>query len=298
MIVLGINAFGHDSSAALIVDEVLVYAVEEERLTRKKHDGQFPVKSIQACLDFANITIADVDHVTFFWNPTTTLLHIPVYFFKFFSKVPKLLKEQKQFEVEENLGMLNYIKQMRRLPKTIRSTFKNGENARFKFHYQSHHLCHAASAFYPSGFENAAILTIDGVGEWATASICHGQGNKISILKELRFPHSLGLLYSAVTYYCGFKVNSGEYKLMGLAPYGSHGSAQVARFVEVIKKDLVDIKEDGSIWLNQEYFNYATGLRMVHDDKWEKVLGFKRRESESLLEQIHWRLLARYPVTS
>lgn len=156
-----------------------------------------------------------------------------------------------------------------------------------KLLFPEHHLSHGASAFYPSPFEEAAVLTIDGVGEWATASICYGKGKDMTILKELRFPHSLGLLYSAVTYYCGFKVNSGEYKLMGLAPYGSHGSEHVARFVDIIKNKLIEIKDDGSIWLNQAYFSYATGLRMVYDDKWAEVLGFKRRESESLLEQIH-----------
>ena len=157
MIILGINAFGHDSSASLIIDEVLVFAVEEERLSRKKHDGRFPVLSIQACLDFVNITIADVDHITFFWKPSLTLIHIPVYFFKFLNKVPKLLAEQKNFAVEENLGMLNYIKDMFALPSKIRLTFEQGKNSKFKFHYFQHHMCHVASTFYPSRFEDAAI---------------------------------------------------------------------------------------------------------------------------------------------
>jgi carbamoyltransferase len=268
MIVLGINAFGHDSSAALIVDEVLVYAVEEERLTRKKHDGQFPVKSIQACLDFANITIADVDHVTFFWNPTTTLLHIPVYFFKFFSKVPKLLKEQKQFEVEENLGMLNYIKQMRRLPKTIRSTFKNGENARFKFHYQSHHLCHAASAFYPSGFDNAAILTIDGAGEWSTTLFAHGQGTNIKKLGTVDTPYSIGAFYQAISMHLGFKLIEGPGKLMALASFGNADGPVYDKL-----RALFQFKEDGKYSFDISYFSYYYSRKSGVSQKFQDAFG-------------------------
>jgi carbamoyltransferase len=161
------------------------------------------------------------------------------------------------------------------------------DKKKVKLLFPEHHLSHAASAYYPSSFDDSAILTLDGVGEWATASICHGQGNKISILKELKFPHSLGLLYSAFTYFLGFKVNSGEYKLMGMAPYGAHGSENVAKYISIIKKELIEIYDDGSIWLNQDFFNYATGLRMVFDDKWEKLFGFARRDSETLLEQHH-----------
>jgi carbamoyltransferase len=151
--------------------------------------------------------------------------------------------------------------------------------------FPEHHLSHAASAFYPSPYEDAAILTVDGVGEWATASICYGKGKDIKILKELRFPHSVGLLYSAFTYFLGFKVNSGEYKLMGLAPYGNPNSDRVKKFIKIIKTTLIDIKPDGSLWLNQEYFNYATGLRMVHDKKWEKLFGFPRRNAETDMNQ-------------
>ena len=151
--------------------------------------------------------------------------------------------------------------------------------------FPEHHLSHAASAFYPSKFDEAAILTIDGVGEWATASIWHGKGNEIKILRELKFPHSLGLLYSAFTYYLGFKVNSGEYKLMGLAPYGNPESELLQDYITKIKSELVDIREDGSNWLNQKYFDYATGLRMVKHKKWEELFGFPRREDEAELEQ-------------
>ena len=164
------------------------------------------------------------------------------------------------------------------------------DKSKVKFLFPEHHLSHAASAFYSSSHQEAAILTIDGVGEWATASIGIGKENSIEILKELRFPHSVGLLYSAFTYFLGFKVNSGEYKLMGLAPYGIPDSEQVAQYIKIIKDVLIDIREDGSIWLNQEYFNYATGLRMADDNKWEKLFGFKRKTEEEELQQHHCNL--------
>jgi carbamoyltransferase len=164
------------------------------------------------------------------------------------------------------------------------------DRKKVKLLFPEHHLSHAASAFYPSPYENAAILTIDGVGEWATASICHGQGKNIRILRELKFPHSLGLLYSAFTYFLGFKVNSGEYKLMGLAPYGVPDSEEVKKFAQIIRTRLVDVKDDGSVWLNQDYFNYATGLTMVNEDKWTKLFGFKPRKPEEELLTHHCNL--------
>ena len=159
-----------------------------------------------------------------------------------------------------------------------------------KLLFPEHHLSHAASAFYPSSYEKSAILTIDGVGEWCTASIALGEGNKIKILKELQFPHSVGLLYTSFTYYLGFTVNSGEYKLMGLAPYGNPKSEETAKFIQLIKENLIDIKEDGSLWLDQSYFNYADGLRMTKDKKWAALFGFNRREAEADLEQHHCNL--------
>jgi len=179
------------------------------------------------------------------------------------------------------------------LKKLIRDELKKVapyDKSKLKLLFPEHHLSHAASAFYPSPYKKAAILTLDGVGEWATASICLGEGKNISILKELRFPHSLGLLYSAFTYFLGFRVNSGEYKLMGLAPYGNPSSTEVQDYIATIKKELIDIKSDGSVWLNQSYFNYATGLRMVHDKKWENLFGFPKRSPESELEQKHCNL--------
>lgn len=280
MIILGISAFYHDSAAALIKNGEILAAAQEERFTRIKHDPAFPTNAVKFCLDYSGVTLDKVDAIVFYDKPLLKFERLLETYYgfsprglrSFLTSIPVWLKEKmflKRMLHEELEKIGNYDKR------------------KAKLLFPEHHLSHGASAFYPSPFEDAAVLTIDGVGEWATASICHGKGNQMTILKELRFPHSLGLLYSAVTYYCGFKVNSGEYKLMGLAPYGNHGSAQVAKFVELIRTELVEIKADGSIWLNQDYFNYATGLRMVFDDKWEKLLGFKRRESESLLEQIH-----------
>ncbi len=188
------------------------------------------------------------------------------------------------------MAMPVWFKDKMFLKKLIKDELKKVEEydkKKLKLLFPEHHLSHTASAFYPSPFDEAAILTIDGVGEWATASICYGNKAEIKILKELHFPNSLGLLYSAFTYYLGFKVNSGEYKLMGLAPYGNPESAEVKKYVEIIKTKLVDIKDDGSIWLDQNYFNYAVGLRMAKDDEWQKLFGFPRRESESELQQCH-----------
>jgi carbamoyltransferase len=280
MTILGISAFYHDSAAALIKNGEILAAAQEERFTRIKHDPAFPANAVKFCLDYSGVTLDKVDAIVFYDKPLLKFERLLETYYgfsprglkSFLTSIPVWLKE-KMF--------------LKRMLHEELEKIGNYDQKKAKLLFPEHHLSHAASAYYPAPFEEAAILTIDGVGEWATASICHGKGNQMTILKELRFPHSLGLLYSAVTYYCGFKVNSGEYKLMGLAPYGNHGSAQVAKFVEILRNELVEIKPDGSIWLNQEYFNYATGLRMVFDDKWEKLLGFKRRESESLLEQIH-----------
>jgi carbamoyltransferase len=280
MTILGISAFYHDSAAAIIQDGEVIAAAQEERFTRKKHDSNFPVNAARFCLEYAGRSINELDAVVFYDKP---LLKFERLLETYYAFAPKGLQSFM-------MSMPVWIKEKLFLKKLIwdaLNTIEPVDKKKVKLLFPEHHLSHAASAFYPSSYEKAAILTIDGVGEWATASICYGEGNKITVLKELDFPHSLGLLYSAFTYYCGFKVNSGEYKLMGLAPYGNHGSAQVQKFVDIIKNSLVDLKEDGSIFLNQEYFNYATGLRMVYDDKWEKLFGFPRRRSESQLEQHH-----------
>jgi carbamoyltransferase len=278
--ILGISAFYHDSAAAYIEDGKIVAAAQEERFTRKKHDPAFPAHAVQYCLSEAGVQLSDLDAIVFYDKPLLKMERLletyyafsPKGLLSFLTAIPVWLKEKmflKRMLYEELFAIQHFDKK------------------KVKLLFPEHHLSHAASAFYPSPYEDAAILTLDGVGEWATASIGHGKGNTLSILKELKFPHSLGLLYSAFTYFLGFKVNSGEYKLMGLAPYGRHGSKEVEQYKKLIREVLVDIKPDGSIWLNQDYFNYATGLRMVYDAKWEALFGFPTRESESNLEQKH-----------
>jgi carbamoyltransferase len=280
MTILGISAFYHDSAAALIQDGEVIAAAQEERFTRKKHDPSFPVNATRFCLDYAGLSINDVDAVVFYDKP---LLKFERLLETYYAFAPKGLKS---FITSMPVWIKEKVFLKREIWKSLDSIEKV-DKKKVKLLFPEHHLSHAASAFYPSSYERAAVLTIDGVGEWATASICLGEGNKLTILKQLDFPHSLGLLYSAVTYFCGFRVNSGEYKLMGLAPYGNEGSDRVNRFVDIIRNNLIDIKEDGSIFLNQRFFSYATGTRMVYDDKWEALFGFPRRDSESLIEQQH-----------
>ena len=275
---LGISAYYHDSAAALIKDGEIIAAAQEERFTRRKHDPSFPVNAIRFCLEYEGISLSDIESIAFYDKP--------------FLKFERLLETYYAFAPRGLRSFISampvWIREKLFLKKLLRDELNDlqatpGKKIRLLF--PEHHLSHAASAFYPSPFREAAILTIDGVGEWSTASICHGRENGISILKELHFPHSLGLLYSAFTYYLGFKVNSGEYKLMGLAPYGNPDSSRVKRFVRLIRETLVDIKEDGSLWLNQEYFDYATGLTMTHNDRWQQLFGFPRRSEEAELTQ-------------
>ncbi len=281
--IIGISAFYHDSAAAIVVDGKLIAAAQEERFTRIKHTEVFPGNAVKFCLEEAGLTIDELDAVVFYDKP---LLKFERLLQTYYSFAPK--------------GLISFLKAMpvwlnEKL--FLRKKIKEGlaevgpyDKSKLKMLFTEHHLSHAASAFYPSNFEDAAILTIDGVGEWCTASIGIGKGNSIELVKEMNFPHSVGLLYSAFTYYLGFKVNSGEYKLMGLAPYGHVDSDETKKFVELIKSKLIDIKEDGSIWLNQEYFNYATGLRMVKDAKWKALFGVVRKEDESDLTQAHCNL--------
>lgn len=280
MKILGISAFYHDSAAAIISDGEIIAAAQEERFTRKKHDESFPVNAVQYCLKEAGIALDQIEAIVFYDKPLL--------------KFERLLETYYGFAPKGVLSFITsipvWIKDKLFLKKLIKDELKkvgDYDAKKLKILFPEHHLSHAASAFYPSSFEEATILTIDGVGEWATASICKGSGNNITVLKELHFPHSIGLLYSAFTYFLGFKVNSGEYKLMGLAPYGKTNSKDVQRYIDIIKSQLIDIKDDGSVWLNQKYFSYATALRMVPDRKWEKLFGFPRRKSESPLEQHH-----------
>ena len=249
--ILGISAFYHDSAASLIEDGIIIAAAQEERFSRKKHDDRFPKNAIKFLLENSNCSLNQIDKIIFYEKPflkferllETYIAFSPKGFKQFAKAIPIWLKE-KLFQKKQ---IINYLKE-------IDNSFLP-EN---KILFSEHHFSHAASAFYPSPFNNAVILTADGVGEWATTTVAIGNGNKIEMKKEIEFPHSLGLLYSAFTYYTGFKVNGGEYKLMGLAPYGE------PKFEKKILENLIDVKEDGSFRLNQDYFDYATGLTMTN----------------------------------
>jgi len=273
--ILGISAFYHDSAAALIVDGEIVAAAHEERFTRNKQDESFPRHAVAYVLDEAGLELADVTAVAFYDKP--------------YLKFERLIETYHCFAPRGLRSFLSampvWIKEKLFMRKMLRNEFETLGCKNPHLLFPEHHLSHAASAFYPSPFTEAAILTLDGVGEWATCTIGVGRENGIEILRELDFPHSLGLLYSAFTYYCGFKVNSGEYKLMGLAPYGTPGSPQVKKWKEQILTELVDLREDGSFLMNMDYFDYATGLTMCVDEAWEKLFGLPRRKSESDLDQ-------------
>ena len=262
--ILGLSAFYHDSAACLVKDGEIIAAAQEERFTRKKHDESFPENAVQFCLDFAGINRGQLDHVAFYDKPLLTF--------------ERLLETYIDYAPH---GFRSFIKAM---PVWLTDKLWTRENiARHtgfagKILFTEHHESHAASAFYPSPFEGAAILTMDGVGEWATSSLGVGRGNAVELLSELRFPHSVGLLYSAFTYFTGFKVNSGEYKLMGLAPYGD------PVYVQTILDNLVDIREDGSLRLDMQYFDFASGLRMTNG-KFAKLFGGPERKPESDITQ-------------
>lgn len=264
--ILGISAFYHDSAAALLRDGEIVAAAQEERFTRKKHDPDFPSRAVQFCFEQAGIGAADVDFVAFYDKPIlkfhrlleTYLAFAPVGLKSFRKAIPTWLGEKLHMKGKMTRAL--------------------GCKPKNRYVFPEHHESHAASAFYPSPFDEAAIVTMDGVGEWATTSIGVGEGNKIKLIREIRFPHSLGLLYSAFTYYCGFKVNSGEYKLMGLAPYGE------PKFADRIREHLIDLREDGSYRLDLSYFNYCQGLTMTND-KFAAVFGQPARSPETDLSQ-------------
>jgi carbamoyltransferase len=278
MRILGLSAYYHDSAAALVVDGGIVAAAQEERFTRKKHDSRYPSNAIAYCLEAGGITADEVDHVVFYDKPflkferllETYLAFAPRGFKSFRMAIPVWLKEklfQKQLLGEE-------------LKKSAPEF--DWEN---RLLFAEHHQSHAASAFFPSPFEEALVLTMDGVGEWATTSVGIGRGNSLEMVREIHFPHSLGLLYSAFTYYTGFKVNSGEYKVMGLAPYGE------PKYVKTIFEHLVDLKPDGSFRLNMDYFDYCTGLTMTNA-KFDALFGGPPRKAEQLLDQRHMDLAA------
>jgi carbamoyltransferase len=278
MRILGLSAFYHDSAAALVEDGRIVAAAQEERFTRKKHDSGFPHNAIGYCLEAAGVGLDAVDHVAFYDKPflkferllETYLAFAPSGFRSFRMAIPLWLREK--------------LFQKKLLRDELRK-FSRDYDCEERLLFTEHHQSHAASAFFPSNFDEAAVLTMDGVGEWSTTSVGIGRGNELTILKELHFPHSLGLLYSAFTYYCGFKVNSGEYKVMGLAPYGE------PTFAQTILDNIIDLKQDGTFWLDQGYFDYCTGLRMTND-KFDRLFGASARKPEELLTQRHMDLAA------
>jgi carbamoyltransferase len=278
MRILGLSAFYHDSAAALVEDGRIVAAAQEERFSRKKHDARFPRHAVAYCLAEAGIRLEEVDHVAFYDKPflkferllETYLSFAPRGFTSFRMAMPLWIRE-KLFQKDL----------LRKELKALAPEVEWNERLLFAEHHQSH----AASAFFPSPFEEAVVLTMDGVGEWATTSVSHGRGNRLEVQKEIHFPHSLGLLYSAFTYYTGFKVNSGEYKVMGLAPYGE------PRYAPLILEKLVDLKEDGSFRLDQSYFDYSTGLTMTNG-RFDALFGGPPRRSDELLTQRHMDLAA------
>jgi carbamoyltransferase len=277
MRLLGISAFYHDSAAALIEDGRVVAAAQEERFSRQKHDAAFPAHAIGYCLEAGKVDLDGIDHVVFFEKPLikferlleTYLANAPHGFQSFRMAIPLWIKEK--------------LFQKPKLEKALKAFSRSGIDGKLLF--AEHHQSHAASAFFPSPFEEAVILTMDGVGEWTTTSVAIGRGNKLEPLREIQWPHSIGLLYSAFTYYTGFKVNSGEYKVMGLAPYGS------PTYADQIFKNIVDLKDDGSFWLDQSYFNYATGLTMT-SRKFHDLLGGPPRDPETPLTRRHMDLAA------
>jgi len=272
MYILGISAYYHDSAACLINDGKIVAAAQEERFSRIKHDASFPSCAIQYCINEAGINPSEIENVVFYEKPflkferllETYFAFAPQGFRSFTAAIPIWIKEK--------------LFQKYNLNKSLQTTFKDSSDWTEKLLFSEHHLSHAASAFYPSPFQSAAVLTLDGVGEWSTTSLAVGDGKNLKVLKEIHFPHSLGLLYSAFTYYTGFKVNSGEYKVMGLAPYGE------PQYVDLIKDNLIDLKEDGSFHLDMTYFDFCIGLTMTNS-KFHNLFGGPPRQSEAELSQ-------------
>lgn len=278
MKILGISAFYHDSAAALVVDGEIVAAAQEERFTRKKHDSDFPRNAVAYCLREAGINLAEVDYVAFYDKPFLKFERLLETYVAFAPRGFRSFKTALPIWLSEKLFQKNLI--AKRLKE-----FAPDFDWESRLTFSEHHLSHAASAFFPSPFEEAVVLTMDGVGEWTTTSVAIGRGHELQIVKELHFPHSLGLLYSAFTYYTGFKVNSGEYKVMGLAPYGK------PTFTDLILEKLIDLKDDGTFRLDQTYFDYCTGLTMTND-KFAALFGAPPRQPEEPLTQRHMDLAA------
>ena len=283
MYILGISAFYHDAAAALIKDGKIVAAVQEERFTRIKHDESFPINAIKFCLDHEHISVNDLEAVVFYEKP--------------FLKFERLLETYLSFAPK---GIVSFIKAIsvwskkklfiKKIIKDELQKISSDKKNSYKILFSEHHLSHAASAYYTSSFFESAVLNIDAVGESVTTSIFHAKDNELTCLKEMNFPHSVGLLYSAFTYYLGFRVNSGEYKLMGLAPYGDINSAETKQFQKVIAEKICTVYEDGSIFLHQQYFNYAAGLTMVKDGQWKTLFGLAKRNEADKITNSHCNL--------
>lgn len=284
MFILGVSAYYHDSAAALIKDGRIIAAAQEERFTRKKNDPSFPANACHYCLSVANIEIVDLDYVVFYDKPflkferliESYFHYAPKGLYSFITAMPIWLKEKL------------YLKTIIR--KEISRLAKKQQATSYQLLFSEHHLSHAASAYFCSPFSSAVIVTLDGIGEWATTSIFTGNESKITILKELHYPNSIGLLYASFTYFLGFKVNSGEYKLMGLAPYGNRDDPETQKFIYIIEKEIVVIEGDGSFILNEYYFSFMYGLRMINVRRWEKIFGIFLRKPESEITQQHCNL--------
>jgi carbamoyltransferase len=276
--ILGISAYYHDSAAALLVDGRIAAAAQEERFTRIKQDARFPRNAVNYVLEEAGLRLNEIGKIAFYDKPylkferllETYHAFAPKGLVSFWSAIPVWIREKLFLRQELAKELKSFCETAKEVP---------------QIYFPEHHLSHSASAFYPSPFEEAAILTVDGVGEWATTSLAHGKGREITVLKELHFPHSLGLLYAAFTAYCGFKVNSGEYKLMGLAPYGCKGSERVKRWKALIYEHLIDVRSDGSFLMNQRFFKYADGLQMYHTKRWSALFGIPPRKPETEISQ-------------
>ena len=289
--IIGISAYYHDSAAALVIDGEIISAVQEERFTRKKHDSSFPKEALKYCLRHNKLKLKDIDHVIYYEKPLLTFERLLETYLGSAPRGGRSFIAAMQVWLKEKLFLKTEIKnQLKDVQKELQDPAEESFDLP-ELLFSEHHLSHAASAFYPSPFQEAAILCMDGVGEWATTSAWLGKGNEIKPLWEISFPHSLGLLYSAFTYYCGFKVNSGEYKLMGLAPYGE------PKYVDLIKNNLIHIKEDGSFRLDMSYFKYHRGFRMT-GRKFHKLFGQPPRERESNLTQFHMDLAASIQVVT
>lgn len=279
MLILGISAYYHDSAAALISEDGVLAAAQEERFTRIKNDPAFPINAIKYCLNSQGLTLADIDYISYYEKPLL--------------KFERLLKT---FYKTSPFGLVQFIKSMPIWVKKklfLKSDIKKQLKSHLDtdtvppFLFPEHHLSHAASAYFTSGYNESVIVTLDGVGEWSTAGIYKAEASDITLLKSLDFPDSLGLLYSSFTYFLGFEVNKGEYKLMGLAPYGNDASDDYLRFKQIIEDNLVEVFEDGSIHLKSSYFLYESGSKMIHVSKWENLFGLRKRKPEDKLEQIH-----------